>query len=180
MDSDELKADYARKQYELGLKLQESRDANMKAEDFDARLEKAEPVQVFFPRSQFMAVKEFHEHYAVPVGDKPHLLNARRAAFRRALIEEEFQEFLDAVEEGDLVNAAKELADLAYVVNGTAVEMGFDLDIVVRAVHKSNMSKLGADGKPIYREDGKVLKGPNYVEPNIAQVLYPESTERVD
>lgn len=122
--------------------------------------------------TQYEAVREWHEAFSLPVADEPQLLSAARAQLRRKLIEEELNEFLQAVEEGDLYNAAKELGDLSWVVQGTAVEMGIDLDWVVEAVFESNMSKLGDDGLPVYREDGKVLKGPNYVEPDMAQVLY--------
>lgn len=119
----------------------------------------------------YAMVKKFHETYGQPVGDKPQFLSEDRMKLRRKLIDEEYQEFLDAVEEGDLVNAFKELADLIYVVEGTAVEMGGDLAAVFREVHRSNMSKLDENGKPIYREDGKVLKGPNYFEPDVKTVL---------
>lgn len=116
-------------------------------------------------------VREFHEAMGQPVGDKPQFLTEDRFSLRKKLIEEEYQEFLDAVEEGDLVNAFKELADLIYVVEGTAVEMGGNLSTVFSEVHDSNMSKLDDDGKPIFREDGKVLKGENYREPDIASAL---------
>lgn len=116
-------------------------------------------------------VKQFHQFYGQPTSTEPHLLDEERLEFRKKLIQEEYEEFLEAVEDGDLVNAFKELADLIYVVEGTAVEMGGDLDAVFNEVHESNMSKLGADGKPVYREDGKVLKGPDYFEPDIATVL---------
>lgn len=132
----------------------------------------SEEVRVFFPRSQFKHVEEFHEAFDLPIGDHPQLLSDERWALRKRLIREEYRELLEAVTDKDLTGAAKELADLAYVVNGLAVEMGIDLDVVVRKVHRSNMSKLGEDGKPIYRSDGKVLKGPYYQEPDIAQVLY--------
>jgi len=71
----------------------------------------------------------------------------------------------------NVVNLAKELADLLYVVYGTAAAYGIPIDDVYREVHRSNMSKLGPDGKPIYREDGKVLKGPNYTPADIQKVL---------
>lgn len=90
------------------------------------------------------------------------------------LITEEYKEALDEIihflEEGigyDKKQAAKELADLLYVTYDTAIYLGIDIDRVFDEVHKSNMSKLGKDGKPVYREDGKVLKGPNYTPPNL-------------
>lgn len=122
-------------------------------------------------QTPYQKVREFHETYRQPVGDKPALLSPERLVLRLKLIEEEYAEILEGLTAGDLENVAKELADLIYVVNGMAVEMGIDLDAVVREVHRSNMSKLGADGNPIYREDGKVLKGPNYTEADVAAVL---------
>lgn len=116
-------------------------------------------------------VKEFHKTYGQPVGEAPNFLSEDRMDLRKSLIEEEYQEFLEAVRDGDLVNAFKELADLVYVVEGTAVEMGGNLDEVIYSVHESNMSKLDNDGNPIYREDGKVLKGENYREPDVASTL---------
>jgi predicted HAD superfamily Cof-like phosphohydrolase len=123
------------------------------------------------PRDPYYKVREFHETYGQPVAYEPQFLSEARMELRKKLIEEEYQEFLDAVEEGDLMNAFKELADLIYVVEGTAVEMGGNLSRVFSEVHRSNMSKLDADGEPIYREDGKVLKGPNYFEPDIESVV---------
>ena len=84
------------------------------------------------------------------------------------LIEEECKEVHDA---DSTENLLKELADLVYVTYGMAATFGWDLDEAVRRVHASNMSKLGEDGKPIYREDGKVLKGPNYWAPDLKKVL---------
>lgn len=122
-------------------------------------------------------VKEFHEAFGHPVADE---MSNELLTFRYKLMLEE----LDEVEEAmrgvmidllscgapTLANVAhllKELADLQYVLSGTAVALGMDLEECVRLVHISNMSKLGPDGKPLYREDGKILKGPDYVEPNM-------------
>ena len=96
---------------------------------------------------------------------------------QRRLIVEEFKEFLDAENQlimGLTVNAAdclKELADLVYVCYQYAANLGWDLDEALDRVHKSNMSKLDANGNPIYREDGKVLKGPNYQPPNLTDLV---------
>ena len=96
---------------------------------------------------------------------------------QRTLIVEEFKEFLDAENQlikGFVVNATdtlKELADLVYVCYQYAENLGWDLDEALYRVHQSNMSKLGEDGKPIYREDGKVLKGPNYQPPNLSDLV---------
>lgn len=96
---------------------------------------------------------------------------------QRTLIVEEFKEFLEAENQlltGFVVNATdtlKELADLVYVCYQYAENLGWDLDEALNRVHRSNMSKLGEDGEPIYREDGKVLKGPNYEPPNLSDLV---------
>jgi len=86
-------------------------------------------------------------------------------------VEEEVSEFVAASEKEDLVGIADALADIVYVVYGTALTYGIDLDSVLREVHRSNMSKLGDDGKPLIRGDGKVLKSERYFPPDIASVL---------
>lgn len=116
-------------------------------------------------------VREFHEATGSPVGDRPKMVDDHRTQLRIELIKEEVSEVLEAVNNNDLENLAKELADLLYVTYGWAVEAGINLDAVFEEVHRSNMSKLGPDGKAIYRDDGKVLKGPNYFEANVAAVL---------
>lgn len=83
---------------------------------------------------------------------------------RYRLIKEEFEELVFATDHEQRLDA---LADLLYVVYGTAIVLDYDIDGAFREVHRSNMSKLGADGKPMYRNDGKVLKGPNYSKPNL-------------
>ena len=96
---------------------------------------------------------------------------------QRRLIVEEFKEFLDAENQlimGLVVNSAeclKELADLVYVCYQYAANLGWDLDEALDRVHKSNLSKLDDNGNPIYREDGKVLKGPNYQPPNLNDLV---------
>lgn len=87
---------------------------------------------------------------------------------RFTLLDEEFQEVADATTPENLL---KELADLVYVTYGFAATFGWDLDEAVRRVHASNMSKLGSDGQPIYREDGKVLKGPHYAAPDLKDLV---------
>jgi predicted HAD superfamily Cof-like phosphohydrolase len=93
------------------------------------------------------------------------------AKLRVALLQEEVGEFITASEKGDLVAIADALADIAYVVYGTALTYGIDLDSALREVHRSNMSKLGNDGKPLIRDDGKVLKSERYFPPDMASVL---------
>ena len=98
-------------------------------------------------------------------------------SYQKNLIVEEFEEFLEAEEmlfrdnPAIEAEALKELADLVYVAYQYAENMGWFLDEALDRVHKSNMSKLGKDGKPIYREDGKVLKGPNYKPPNLEDLV---------
>ena len=100
-----------------------------------------------------------------------------RRSYQKNLIVEEFKEFLEA--DGMLFRqnpvieseALKELADLVYVCYQYAENMGWFLDEALDRVHQSNMSKLGEDGKPVYREDGKVLKGPNYKPPNLEDLI---------
>ena len=131
------------------------------------------------------AVHEFHTKFGIP---KATLKSKKSMEFRMRLIHEEFNEVIDAagffivqadtrtlfspkIKECDPEHLLKELADLAYVIYGTAEAFGWDLDEAVRRIHESNMSKLGADGKPIHREDGKVLKGPNYKEPDLGDLV---------
>ena len=90
---------------------------------------------------------------------------------RLDLINEEYKELRDAVEADDIVEVADALTDMLYVVYGMGHAFGINLDLAFNNVHASNMSKMGEDGKPIYREDGKVLKGPNYFPPKIKRAL---------
>ena len=96
---------------------------------------------------------------------------------QKSLIVEEFKEFLEAHQKMQLIHpqdreeCLKELADLVYVCAQYAENMDWDLEQALRRVHRSNMSKLGPDGKPIYREDGKVLKGPNYQPPDLSDLV---------
>lgn len=129
-------------------------------------------------------VAEFHKAFDVQnnLGQTPDAEIARKE-LRYSLLAEEWNEFQDALggyypnyptggyRPADTVEVADALADIVYVAFGAALEFGIDLNTVLAEVHRSNLSKLGADGKPIYREDGKVLKGPNYSPPDIPAVL---------
>lgn len=121
-------------------------------------------------------VREFHEAFDLPIDADP---TERLRVLRAKLIIEEAREAAEELlSTGDWVldpvvqreRLAKELADGVYVLYGAADALGIDLDEAVRRVHRSNMSKLGPDGRPMYREDGKVLKGPEYFEPDMAGV----------
>lgn len=122
--------------------------------------------------TNFEKVIEFMEAFGQEVLDTPDWVDTETTNLRMALIEEEAAEVLEAMEEGEsLADVAKELCDLLYVVYGTAATHGIDIDACFEAVHESNMSKLGPDGKPIYREDGKVMKGPNYFKANLEKCM---------
>ena len=124
--------------------------------------------------SNFELVKEFHQAFDLPILEAPHIPNQKREDLRVELIEEEFQELLTALRQEDIVGVADALTDLNYVIYGMALEFGIDLDKCFQEVHASNMSKLGKDGKPLYRRDGKVLKGPDFRSPNLRKVLFPD------
>jgi len=118
------------------------------------------------------AVADFHRAFNLPMRQSPSAdVDKSLAKLRVALLQEEVGEFITASEKGDLVAIADALADIAYVVYGTALTYGIDLDSALREVHRSNMSKLGNDGKPLIRDDGKVLKSERYFSPDIASVL---------
>lgn len=124
------------------------------------------------PFSVSEAVADFHRAFGLPMQRRPGAdIDPALAQLRMDLVAEEVGEFMVASEKGDLVAIADALADIAYVVYGTALTYGIDLDSVLREVHRSNMSKLGADGKPLTREDGKVLKSDRYRPPDIASII---------
>lgn len=114
-------------------------------------------------------VLDFMERYGIRRSSD---ITASDRMLARKLIWEEYNEVMAEFREPmDRSKLAKELADLVYVTYQAALRMNIDLDAVLEAVHESNLSKLGEDGLPIYREDGKVLKGPFYFEPDIEAVL---------
>ena len=118
-------------------------------------------------------VVEFHTTYGQPVLTEPAIPSKERQALRISLITEELQELCAAFQNNDIVEVADALVDLMYVVNGCAAECGLQnlIDKCHTEVHASNMSKLGADGKPIKREDGKILKGPAFFSPNLKAII---------
>ena len=116
-------------------------------------------------------VREFHEAFNAPVAETPTLIPDDRFLLRYKLMREELDEYIIAAIDKDLVEVADALGDLLYVVLGSAVEHGIDLEPVLAEIHRSNMSKLGEDGKPVLREDGKILKGPGFFLPNLEGVL---------
>jgi predicted HAD superfamily Cof-like phosphohydrolase len=97
--------------------------------------------------------------------------NADNRQLRIALLREEFEEYVAAEKANDLVEIADALADMIYIIYGTALVYKIPLDEIVSEVHRSNLSKLGDDGRPVRRGDGKILKGPNYFKPRIREIL---------
>ena len=119
-------------------------------------------------------VQQFHEAFGVAVADAPiGAVSAELRALRVKLLEEELQEYKLASAAGDIVAVADALTDLAYVLFGTYVTHGLQdsADALFDEVHRSNMSKLDQDGRPIYREDGKVLKSAQFSEPDLGAIL---------
>ena len=125
-------------------------------------------------KDKIEAVKAFHEAFGLDYRNTPKAdLGAAKNTLRYKLMREENEEYLDAANNGDLVEVADALGDMLYILCGTIIEHGLQhkIEAVFAEIQRSNMSKLGADGKPIYREDGKVLKGPNYFAPDIVNIL---------
>ena len=116
-------------------------------------------------------VLQFNDTYGKVMSDRPRLPTEPEATLMNNLIHEELMELNEAIDAGDLVEVADAIADILYVTAQQATMLGIPIDALLREVHRSNMSKLGADGNPIYREDGKVLKGPNFSPPDIAKIL---------
>ncbi len=120
------------------------------------------------------AVTEFHKAFGLGIKLSPKAdLGEAKNLLRYKLMREENEEYLEAANNNDLVEIADALGDMLYILCGTIIEHGMQdvIEEVFEEIQRSNMSKLGEDGKPIYREDGKVLKGPNYFKPNIEKIL---------
>jgi len=120
------------------------------------------------------AVAEFQETFGLPMENTPTArLNEDIIALRHRLMAEENDEYIEAAKAGDMVEIADALGDMLYILCGTIISHGMQdvIGDVFSTIQASNMSKLGADGQPIYREDGKVMKGPDYFRPDIAGVL---------
>lgn len=117
-------------------------------------------------------VKDFHVAFGQRVGNKSELPDDNERHLRIRLLEEEFEEYRMAEYENNLVEIADALADIIYIACGTAVSYGIPLDKIFEEVHRSNMAKL-VDGKPLYREDGKVMKPQGWRPPNIKDLLEP-------
>ena len=121
--------------------------------------------------SNFEKVGDFMEAFGQKVEMEPTWPDFNTRELRLELIQEELDELSDAVADRDMIQIADALTDLLYVVYGAGHAFGIDLDECFQEVHSSNMSKLGPNGKPIHREDGKVMKGPGYFEPDLESIL---------
>ena len=125
-------------------------------------------------KNKIAAVHEFHSAFGLGIKNSPTAnLDSKKNLLRYELMREENDEYLEAANNGDLIEVADALGDMLYILCGTIIEHGMQdkIEAVFNEIQRSNMSKLGADGKPIYREDGKVLKGPDYFKPNIKDIL---------
>jgi predicted HAD superfamily Cof-like phosphohydrolase/GNAT superfamily N-acetyltransferase len=117
-------------------------------------------------------LREFHRTFQLPSRDQPGLPPAKLAETRQWLLDEEVTELAEAVRSGEIEKVAHELADVVYVAYGTALTYGIDLDAVIAEIHRSNLTKLDRDGRPVYRDDGKVARGDRYRPPDVAGVLH--------
>ena len=121
--------------------------------------------------SNFDDVRIFMKTYGQEIKEKPEFPKEKVIDLRISLIKEELDEFQEALKEKNLVEVADALTDLLYVTYGAGHAFGIDLDKCFAEVQRSNMSKLGDDGKPIYNEQGKVMKGSRYYKPNLKQFI---------
>ena len=121
--------------------------------------------------SNFQSVKKFMETFGQEIKDKTEFPNEKIVQLRLDLIKEELDELNQAIKERDIKEIADALTDILYVTYGAGHAFGIDLDECFNEVHTSNMSKLGSDGKPIYNENGKVVKGPTYFKPDLSKFL---------
>ena len=121
--------------------------------------------------TNFEKVRIFMNTYGQEVKDKAGFSDARTNKLRIDLIKEELDELTEAMQDENLLEVADALTDILYVTYGAGHAFGIDLDKCFEEVQNSNMSKLGEDGKPIYNEAGKVMKGPNYFKPDLSKYL---------
>ena len=121
--------------------------------------------------SNFDSVKKFMKTFGQEVKEKAGFPNEKITSLRYDLIKEELNELKEALDKKDIKEVADALTDILYVTYGAGHAFGIDLDKCFKEVQNSNMSKLGEDGKPIYNEKGKVLKGPKYFKPNLKKIV---------
>ena len=130
-------------------------------------------------KKQIEAVREFHETFKQENGTEPRLIDENQFSLRYNLMAEENKEYFLACENQDLTEIADALGDKLYILCGTILKHGMQdiIEKVFDEIHSSNMSKVGEDGKAIMREDGKILKGPNYFKPNLKQFIENEQSK---
>ena len=121
--------------------------------------------------SNFNDVKNFMKTYGKEIKNKSEFPDEKITKLRIDLIQEELDELKEGIKNRDIIEVADALTDILYVTYGAGHSFGIDLDKCFEEVQRSNMSKLGLDGQPIYNKDGKVMKGPNYSEPNLKQFI---------
>jgi|TARA_B110000914_G_C15294052_1_gene367972 predicted HAD superfamily Cof-like phosphohydrolase len=121
--------------------------------------------------NNFQSVKNFMRIFGQEVKDKAGFPNEKTIKLRYELIKEELEELDQAIKKKDIKEVADALTDILYVTYGAGHAFGIDLDKCFNEVQQSNMSKLGSDSKPIYNENGKVMKGPNYFKPDLNKFL---------
>ena len=121
--------------------------------------------------TNFQKVKTFMETFGQEVKSKPSFSSEKINHLRYSLIKEELEELKQAIDKKDLLEVADALTDILYVTYGAGHAFGIDLDKCFDEVQRSNMSKLGKDGKPIYNDKGKVMKGPNYFQPDLSKFI---------
>ena len=121
--------------------------------------------------TNFQKVKTFMQTFGQEVKSKPSFSSEKINDLRYNLIKEELSELKQAMDDKDLLEVADALTDILYVTYGAGIAFGIDLDKCFEEVQNSNMSKLGVDGKPIYNEAGKVMKGPNYFKPDLSKFV---------
>ena len=121
--------------------------------------------------TNFISVKKFMETFGQEVKTKAEFPSEKIVKLRYELIREELDEFEEAIKTKNLKEVADSLTDILYVTYGAGIAFGLDLDKCFREVQRSNMSKLGEDGKPIYNDQGKVMKGPNYFKPDLSKFI---------
>ena len=121
--------------------------------------------------TNFESVRKFMETFGQEIKEKPGFPNNKIISLRFNLIKEELEELKEAMENKDIKEVADALTDILYVTYGAGHAFGINLDECFQEVQNSNMSKLGADGKPIYNDKGKVMKGPNYFKPNLSKFV---------
>jgi predicted HAD superfamily Cof-like phosphohydrolase len=124
-------------------------------------------------KKQIEQVKEFHKAFDIPILNDPDFIPIERSIMRQRILEEEVRELQVAVLSEDMTEVADALVDAMYILIGTAHEYGLAniLEEYFDEVHKSNMTKLDENGKPIYRKDGKVIKGPNFIVPDLKSIV---------